>query len=323
MYKIWLGFVLVFSVVISAQEVLPSWNEGSVKKDIVSYVTGVIEKKGENFIPPEDRIAVFDNDGTLWSEQPAYFQFFFAMDRVKMLAPQHPEWRYTEPFKSVLANDINGVLKSGKKGLLQIVGATHAGMNAEQFGEIVKQWLKTAKHPTKHRRYTELVFQPMMELIRYLQENDFKVFIVSGGGIDFMRAFIPEIYGVPSERIIGSTGKVHFKDGQIIKDAKINFIDDKETKPVAIYYQIGKRPVAAFGNSDGDLEMLQYTDANRKYNTLKLYVHHTDAKREWAYDRRSDIGRFDKGLDYARRYHWEIVDMKKDWKVIYPFELTK
>jgi len=323
MYKIWLGFVLVFSVVISAQEVLPSWNEGSVKKDIVSYVTGVIEKKGENFIPPEDRIAVFDNDGTLWSEQPAYFQFFFAMDRVKMLAPQHPEWRYTEPFKSVLANDINGVLKSGKKGLLQIVGATHAGMNAEQFGEIVKQWLKTAKHPTKHRRYTELVFQPMMELIRYLQENDFKVFIVSGGGIDFMRAFIPEIYGVPSERIIGSTGKVHFKDGQIIKDAKINFIDDKETKPVAIYYQIGKRPVAAFGNSDGDLEMLQYTDANRKYNTLKLYVHHTDAKREWAYDRRSDIGRFDKGLDYARRYHWEIADMKKDWKVIYPFELTK
>jgi phosphoserine phosphatase len=317
------GFFLWVSVYATAQEVLPSWNEGKVKSSIINYVNEVTEKKSPDYIPVADRIAVFDNDGTLWSEQPAYFQFFFAIDKVKALAPQHPEWKTTEPFKSVLENNMSGIVKSGKAGLLKLVEASHSGMDAESFRAEVKAWIKTAQHPTKHRSYTDLVFQPMMELIAYFEANDFKVFVVSGGGIDFMRAFIPEVYGIPSERIIGSTGKVHYENGKIVKEPKIAFIDDKEMKPVAIYYHIGKRPVAAFGNSDGDLAMMQYTEANKDAKTLQLYVHHTDAKREWAYDRKSHIGQLDKGLDYAKIHHWTIADMKKDWKVIYPFELKK
>ncbi|HSR74343.1 MAG TPA: HAD family hydrolase, partial [Sulfurovum sp.] len=245
------------------------------------------------------------------------------MDRVKMLAPQHPEWKTTEPFRSVLENDIAGVMKSGENGLLALVNATHSGMDVETFKTEVKNWLKTAKHPTKKRPYTDLIYQPMMELIKYLEANHFKVYIVSGGGIDFMRAFVPEMYGIPEEHIIGSNGKVHYENGMIIKDDEINFIDDKETKPVAIYYTIGKRPVAAFGNSDGDFAMMLYTEANQKYKTLQLYVHHTDDKREFAYDRKSHIGRLDKGLDYAIENNWTVVDMKKEWKNIYSFELQK
>jgi len=264
---------------------------------------------------------VFDNDGTLWGEQPVYFQLFFAMDRVKALASEHPEWKTTEPFKSVLANDMHGVMKSGEHGLLQIVNATHSGMDVETFKEEVREWLKTAKHPTTNRPYTDLIYQPMMEVIRYLEANDFKVYIVSGGGIDFMRSFVPEMYGIPEEHIIGSSGKVHYEEGKIIKDNEIHFIDDKETKPLAIYRNIGKRPVAAFGNSDGDFAMMKYTEANKKYKTLELYVHHTDDKREVAYDRKSHIGKLDKGLDYGKEHNWTIVDMKNDWKVVYPFEL--
>ncbi len=306
-----------------AQDVLVSWNDGKAKTDIVSYVSAVTDRSGPDFIPAVDRIAVFDNDGTLWSEQPAYFQLFFAIDTVKALAPKHPEWKTTEPFKSVLENNMQGIIDSGKEGLLKIIAASHSGMDAATFRDEVNVWIKTAEHPTKHRPYTDLIFQPMMELIGYLEANNFKVFIVSGGGIDFMRAFIPEVYGIPSERIIGSTGKVHYENGKIIKEAKVNFIDDKEMKPVAIYYNIGKRPIAAFGNSDGDLAMMQYTEANQNAKTLQLYVHHTDAKREWAYDRKSHIGQLDKGLDYAKIHEWTIVDMEKDWKVIYPFELKK
>lgn len=302
---------------------LPSWNEGASKQAIVNYVSAVTKEGTEDFIPVKDRIVVFDNDGTLWSERPLYFQLYFTMDRVKMLAPQHPEWKTTEPFRSVLENDIAGVMKSGENGLLALVNATHSGMDVETFKTEVKNWLKTAKHPTKKRPYTDLIYQPMMELIKYLEANHFKVYIVSGGGIDFMRAFVPEMYGIPEEHIIGSNGKVHYENGMIIKDDEINFIDDKETKPVAIYYTIGKRPVAAFGNSDGDFAMMLYTEANQKYKTFQLYVHHTDNKREFAYDRKSHIGRLDKGLDYAIENNWTVVDMKKEWKNIYSFELQK
>ena len=323
MNKIVLTLFTLFTLCLQATEALPSWNDTTSKQSIINYVASVTHEGGADFIPVADRIAVFDNDGTLWGEQPLYFQLFFAMDRIKQMVSEHPEWKTTEPFKSVLENDIHGVMKSGEHGLLQIVNATHSGMDVETFQEEVQAWLKTAKHPTLNRPYTDLIYQPMMELIAYLEANDFKVYIVSGGGIDFMRAFVPHKYGIPQEYIIGSSGKVHYKEGKIIKDAAIYFIDDKETKPLAIYRKIGKRPVASFGNSDGDFAMMKYTEANTKYKTLQLYVHHTDDKREVAYDRKSHIGKFDKGLDYALKNNWTIVDMKNEWRVIYPFELQK
>lgn len=323
MYKIALVFLSFITLLLHANDPLPSWNEGVSKRNILNYVKQTTDSNSPDFIPVKDRIIVFDNDGTLWSERPVYFQLYFAMDRVKEIADQHPEWKTTEPFKSVLEDDKNGVMKHGEHGLVQIVNATHSGMDVETFQQEVKEWLASAKHPTLDRPYTDLIYQPMMELIRYLEANDFKVYIVSGGGIDFMRAFIPAFYDIPAEQIIGSSLKAHYKDGKIIKDNQINFIDDKETKPIGIYNNIGKRPVAAFGNSDGDFAMMLYTEANKKYKTLQLYVHHTDEKREWAYDRKSHIGRLDKGLDYARENNWTVVDMKNEWKVIYPFELKK
>jgi len=317
------ALLLGFSLFATAQDALPSWNEGQIKTNMTTFVKAVSDKNSPDYVDVKDRIAVFDNDGTLWAERPVYFQLYFAMDRVKALASEHPEWKTTEPYKSVLENDMAGVMKSGEHGLVTLVNATHSGMDVETFKSEVKEWLKTTKHPTKNRPYTDLIYQPMMELIKYLEANDFKVYIVSGGGIDFMRAFVPEMYGIPEEYIIGSMGKVHYKEGKIIKDDEIHFIDDKETKPVAIYRTIGKRPVAAFGNSDGDFAMMEYTEANKKHKTLQLYVHHTDDKREWAYDRKSHIGKLDKGLDYAKEHNWTIVDMKNEWKVVYPFELKK
>ena len=317
------GFLILVSTFATAQEVLPSWNEGKNKTNVVNYVQTVTDKKSADFIPEEDRIAVFDNDGTLWSEQPVYFQLFFAIDRVKALAPEHPEWKTTEPFKSVLENDMKSLMKSGKKGLLELLMVTHAGMSDEEFDAIVINWIKTAKHPTKKVHYSELVFQPMLELLDYLRANGFKTFIVSGGGIDFMRPWASEVYGIPSYQIIGSQIEVKYEDKKIVRVPKIRFIDDNAGKPVGIHYHIGKRPVAAFGNSDGDFDMMKYTEANKKYKTLELYVHHTDEKREWAYDRKSHIGKLDKGLDYAKSHDWTVVDMKNDWKVIYPFELGK
>ena len=309
--------------ILVAKDALPSWQDHTAKQSIIKYVSSVIKKGSKEFIPVQDRIAVFDNDGTLWSERPIYFQLQFAFDRVKTLAPQHPKWKKQEPFKSVLSDDLQGILKSGMKGLEEIVTASHGGMDVDTSQKLVKEWVGTAKNSKKNRHYNELIFQPMMELVSYLNQNDFTVYIVSGGGIDFMRAFIPEKYGIPKEHIIGSYGKAHFKDGKIIKDGGLVFNDDKSEKPVAIYRNIGKRPVMAFGNSDGDLEMLQYTDANKKYKTFQLYVHHTDDVREWAYDRKSMVGKFDKGLDYAKEHKWAMVDMKNDWRVIYPFELSK
>ena len=322
MSRILFSFILLFSLA-QAYDTLPSWNEGTSKNSIIAYVTSVTDAKSPDFIPVVDRIAVFDNDGTLWSEQPAYFQLFFAIDRVKALALQHPEWKTTQPFKAVLDGDMKALMKSGKKGLLELIMATHTGMSDEAFDAIVIDWIKTAKHPTKKVHYSELAFQPMLEVLDYLRANGFKTFIVSGGGIDFMRPWASEVYGIPSNQIIGSKLEVKYEDKKIVRVPKARFVNDKEGKPVGIHYHIGQRPIAAFGNSDGDFAMMEYTEANTKYKTLQLYVHHTDEKREWAYDRKSHIGKLDKGLDYASDNNWTIVDMKKDWKVIYPFELKQ
>ena len=300
---------------------LPSWNEGNTKQSIIDYVNEVTDESNPNFVKPEDRIATFDNDGTLWSEQPYYFQFQFALDRVKALAPEHPEWNDNPLFKAVLENDIKTVLSFGEHGLLELVMNTHSGMTTEEFSKIVKDWINTARHPKTNKLYKEMVYQPMLELLDYLRANGFKTFIVSGGGIDFMRPWTEEVYGIPSEQVVGSSGKVKFemRDGQpvLVKLPEINFIDDKEGKPIGIHQFIGKRPIAAFGNSDGDLQMLQWTAAGEG-KKLMVYIHHTDAEREWAYDRESSIGRLDKGLDEATEKVWTIVDMKNDWRKIYP-----
>ena len=305
---------------------LPSWNEGSTKKEILAYIDATTDKANHNFIPIEDRIATFDNDGTLWSEQPAYFQLFFAMDRVKAMAERHPEWKTNQPFKAVLENDMKALMKIGEQGLVKLVMATHAGMTTVEFEADVKAWIKTAKHPTKKVGYSKLVYQPMLELLLFLRANDFKTYVVSGGGVDFMRAFLTEIYGIPEEQIIGSRIKTKFdyNDGHpVIKRlAALDFIDDKEGKPLNIQKIIGKKPVFASGNSDGDLQMLQWTASN-EHKSFMLYLHHTDAEREWAYDRDSPIGKLDKGLDQAKKDGWTVIDMKEDWKIIYPFELTE
>jgi hypothetical protein len=304
---------------------LPSWNEGQTKEAIMSYVNAVITDGSANYIPIGDRIATFDNDGNLWSEQPAYFQLFFAIDRIKTLAPEHPEWKTTQPYQSVLENDMKTLMSYGEHGLLEIVMASHAGNTVSEFEQIVKEWLATAKHPRFDQPYNALVYQPMLELLDYLRANDFKTFIVSGGGIEFMRPWVEEVYGIPKDQVIGSSikTKYDYNDGNpvIRRLPELNFIDDKEGKPEGINQFIGKKPVFTSGNSDGDLQMLRWGDSNT-YSSFQLYVHHTDSIREWAYDRESSIGRLDKGLDEAIEKGWTVIDMKNDWKVVYPFELN-
>ena len=306
-----------------AADPLASWNDGPAKKSITEFVAKVTKEGSPDFVPPEERIATFDNDGTLWAEQPMYFQFLFAIDRVKALAPQHPEWKEKEPFASLLKGDMKTALAGGEHAFLEIVAATHSGMTTEEFDRIVREWLATAKHPKTARLYTEMVYQPMLELLAYLRGNGFKTFIVSGGGVEFMRAFADKVYGIPPEQVVGSTGKLKFelRDGGpvLLKLPEVQFIDDKEGKPVGIQMNIGRRPIAAFGNSDGDLQMLQWTAAGSGARFC-LYVHHDDATREWAYDRQSSIGRLDKGLDEAKVKGWTVVSMKDDWKRIFPFE---
>jgi len=303
---------------------LPSWNDGAAKTLITDFVARVTTPGGGEFVPVDERIATFDNDGTLWSEQPVYFEVAFAIDRIKAMAPQHPEWKTREPFRSVLANDRAVLARFGKKGMLQILAATHSGMTVATFETAVRDWLATARHPRFDRPYTDLVYQPMLELLAYLRANGFKTFVVSGGGIDFMRPWIPKVYGVPPEQIVGSSGVTKFEIGQdgvpvLMKLAKVDFVDDGPGKPVGINRFIGLRPVFAFGNSDGDQQMLEWTAAGNGARFMAL-VHHTDAEREWAYDRKSLVGRLDKAWDEAVRRGWLVVDMKQDWKVIYPFE---
>jgi phosphoglycolate phosphatase-like HAD superfamily hydrolase len=301
---------------------LPSWNGGPAKTAIVEFVEAVTTEGGVNYVPPDARIATFDNDGTLWAEQPIYFQFAFALDRIKALAPQHPEWQDTQPFKAVLEGDPQALAASGEKGLLEIIAATHAGMTTDEFSATVADWLATARHPRFDRPYTELVYQPMLELLAYLRESGFKTFIVSGGGVEFMRVFAERVYGIPPEQVVGSSGVVRLETGPdgrpvLMKEGKVEFVDDGPGKPVGINRFIGRRPVMAFGNSDGDLQMLQWTTAGDGPR-LGLIVHHTDAEREWAYDRDSHVGKLDQALDQADADGWTVVDMKNDWKTIFP-----
>ena len=308
---------------LKAADPLPSWRDGAAKQSIVTFVKDTTRKGSPDFVPVAERIAVFDNDGTLWSEQPMYFQAFFIFDRIKALAPEHPEWKTKEPFASVLRGDTKAALAGGEHALMEMAMATHAGMSTEEFDGIVREWAGTAKHPKTGRRFTEMVYQPMLEVLDYLRANGYKTYIVSGGGIEFMRPWAEAVYGIPPEQVIGSSIKTKFemRDGvpALMRLPELNFIDDKEGKPVGINQHIGRRPVAAFGNSDGDLQMLQWTAAG-KGRRFALYVHHTDGEREWAYDRDSHIGRLDKGLAEATSRGWTVVDMKQDWKRIYPFE---
>ena len=305
---------------------LPSWNDGNTKQAIIDYVLDVTNRESENFIPVSDRIATFDNDGNLWSEQPAYFQLLFAMDRIKALAPDHPEWKTQQPFKAVLENDMKELGKSGVHGILELVMASHADMTTTEFETIVKEWLATSKHPRFDKPFTDLIYQPMLELLQFLRDNDFKTFIVSGGGIEFMRPWVEEVYGIPPDQVVGSSIKTEYdynNGNPVIKRLpEMDFIDDGSGKPIGIHKFIGKKPVFASGNSDGDLQMMQWTASNN-YKSFMLYLHHTDADREWAYDRQSHFGRLDKGLDEAEGNGWTVIDMKKDWKLIYPYELIK
>ena len=320
-----LALTLIFGAltVVHAADPLASWNDGNAKQSILAFVEKVTTQDSPNFAPPAERIAVFDNDGTLWAEQPMYFQLVFALDRVKTLAPMHPEWKQEQPFKAVLENDLKTVLAGGEHALLELVMATHSGTTTDEFSQIVKDWLAKARHPKTGRPFTDMVYQPMLELLAYLRANGFKTYIVSGGGIEFMRPWTERIYGIPPEQVIGSSIKTEFKlrDGKpvLVRLPEINFIDDKAGKPVGINQHIGRRPIAAFGNSDGDLQMLQWT-AGGDGPRFALLVHHTDADREWAYDRKSSIGHLDKALDEAQAKGWTVVDMKHDWKIIFPFE---
>jgi phosphoserine phosphatase len=315
-----LALLLLANAAIAA-EPLPSWNQGPAKQSITEFVASVTDNGASTYVAPAERIAVFDNDGTLWSEQPVYFQLVFALDRVKALAPQHPEWKNTQPFKAALEGDLKTVMAGGEHALLELVMATHAGNTTEEFSQIVKDWLASAKHPKTGRPYTEMVFQPMLELLAYLRSNGFKTYIVSGGGIEFMRPWTEQVYGIPPEQVIGSSVKTEFemRDGipVLVRQPEINFINDKGGKPVGINQFIGRRPIATFGNSDGDLQMLQWSSAGTGLS-FGLIVHHTDAEREWAYDRNSHVGKLNKALDEAGNKGWTIVDMKKDWKTIYP-----
>jgi phosphoglycolate phosphatase-like HAD superfamily hydrolase len=318
-----LAVAAMISSVAAAADALPSWKEGKTKQAIVQFVKQATAKGGPKFVRPAERIAVFDNDGTLWAEQPIYFQLSFVLDRVKALAPQHPEWKDQEPFKSVLAGDIAGLSAAGMKGLLELIGITHGGMTSDEFDTTVKEWLAAEKHPRFKRPYTDLVYQPMLELLGYLRAKGFKTYIVSGGGIEFLRTFAEKVYGVPPEQVVGSSIKTKFevRDGKpvIARLPEIDFIDDKAGKPVGIQKFIGRRPLMAFGNSDGDFEMLEWTTTGPGPR-FGLIVHHDDAVREWAYDRDSHIGRLKRGLDEGSQRGWVIASMQRDWKRVFLFE---
>ena len=321
--------LLLFSLAVTggafaqATDPLPSWNDGATKQSILDFVAAVTREDSPDLVPPAERIATFDNDGTLWVEQPMYTQLAFALDRVTALAPLHPEWKEKQPFKAVLDGDMKTLSELGEPVMMELVMATHAGMTTDEFENIVRDWLSTARHPKFNRPYTDLVYQPMIELLAYLRANDFKTFIVSGGGVEFMRPWTEQIFGVPPEQVVGSSIKTRFQmRGDIpvlFRLPEISFIDDKAGKPVGINEFIGRRPLAAFGNSDGDLEMLQWTTkaGSRRFG---LIVHHTDAEREYAYDRKASFGRLDVALDAAAMNGWTVVDMKNDWKRVFKFQ---
>ncbi|OOV92853.1 HAD family hydrolase [Pseudomonas sp. MF4836] len=317
--------LLALPLLARATEPLPSWQDGPAKKSIIEFVEAVTTEGSKDYVKPAERIAVFDNDGTLWSEQPAYFQVLFAFDEIKRLAPQHPQWKTTQPFKAVLENDHKALAAAGMDGLLKIIGATHTGITTEAFIDNAKTWLSQARHPKTGKPYTDMIYQPMLEMLDYLRSQDFKTYIVSGGDTAFMRAFAETVYGIPPEQVIGSNfvtqWQVQGDQPSILRTAKLAHNDDGPGKPESIDSIIGRRPILAFGNSDGDLHMLQWTAAGSGKRFMGL-VHHTDAKREWAYDRQSSVGRLDKALDEAKKRGWTIVDMASEWRRIYPFEAS-
>jgi phosphoserine phosphatase len=318
-----LACLLLTSAALQAADPLASWNQGRPKAAILDFVARVTSPGGRDFVPEARRIAVFDNDGTLWCEHPMYVQLAFALDRTKTLAPHHPKWKEREPFAAVLKGDFKALMGGGEKGLVDLVMATHAGMTTEEFASLANDWLLRAKHPRYHRLYTECVYAPMLELLAFLRANGFKTYIVSGGGVELIRVFADRVYGVPPEQVIGSSIKTRFevRDGKpvLVREAAIDFIDDKAGKPIAINKFIGRRPLMAFGNSDGDFEMLEWTTAGTGPR-FGLIVHHTDAEREYAYDRLTLFGRLSRGLDEASKRGWVVVDMKRDWKRVFAFE---
>jgi len=307
--------------VVAAGDPLPSWKDTAPKKAIAEFVSRVTNRGSSDFVAPEARIAAFDNDGTLWAEQPMYFQMLFAIDRVKELAPQHPEWKSQEPFKNLLAGNTREFLAGGEKSVQAALAVSHAGMTTDEFVDTAKNWLRTAKHPKTGQPYTRMVYQPMLELLAYLRANGFKTYIVSGGGVEFMRAFAEEAYGIPPEQVIGSSGKLKYevRDGKpvLVKQPAVQMVDDREGKAISIQTIIGRRPIAAFGNSDGDQQMLEWTTAGPGAR-LAVLIHHDDAAREWAYDRKSPIGSLDKALDEANAKGWTVVSMRGDWKTVFP-----
>jgi hypothetical protein len=322
-----LVLVLALSGVATAEDPLPSWNDGAAKQAIIGFVAKVTKESSPDFVPPAERIATFDNDGTLWAEQPTYFQLLFALHRVGVLAPEHPEWKEKEPFASLLKGGVKGALAGGEPAIAEIIMVTHAGMTTDEFEKIVGDWIATAKHPVTKRPLTEMVYRPMLELLAYLRAEGFKTFIVSGGGIEFMRPWTERTYGIPPEQVVGSSIKTKFemRDGKpvLMRLPELNFIDDKTGKPVGIHEHIGRRPIAAFGNSDGDRQMLEYTAAGAGARFC-LLVHHDDAEREFAYGAESKIGTFSDALmSEARNAGWTVVSMKNDWKGIFPAAGTK
>jgi hypothetical protein len=313
--------VLVFATPVAAEsDPLPSWNDGATKQAIVSFVQKVTDPQGDGYVEPDDRIATFDNDGTLWGERPMYVQLAFVLYRVKALAPEHPEWKDKQPFKAALEGDMKTLAASGKKGILELMMATHAGMSPAEFQTIASDWLATAKDQRFERGYTGLVYQPMLELLSYLRDKGFTTYIVSGGGIEFLRNFSEPVYGIPPAQVVGSSIKTKYEvvDGvpTLVRLPEMNFIDDKDGKPIGINQHIGQRPIAAFGNSDGDFQMLDWTTSGEGPR-LGLIVHHTDAEREYAYDRDSSFGHLDKALVAAPDKGWVVVDMKNDWEEIF------
>jgi len=328
MKRLLLGFLLA-CLAVSARgqnaEPLASWNEGAAKAAIVSFVKAVSDKKSKNYVPAAERIAVFDNDGTLWSEQPLYFQFVFMLDQVKAAAPKHPEWKDNPAFQALAKQDHEALAKLGHKPVLELMGQANSGMTVGEYDKTIRDWLASARHPKFKRPYTNLVFKPMQELLAYLRANGFKTFIVSGGSVEFMRPWVEKAYGIPPEQVVGSQQEVKFemRDGKpvLLRGPNFVFMDDGPGKPVGIYRQIGRRPIAAFGNSDGDLQMLQVTAAGEG-RRLMLIVHHDDAEREYAYDRQSHVGKLDKAWDEAKAKNWIVVSMKSDWKKIFSFERT-
>jgi len=308
--------LMLFTAPLRAANPLPSWHESPTKTRITTFVNRICDRQNPDYVKPADRIAVFDNDGTMWSEKPLYFQLLFVFHRIKVMAPNHPKWKTTQPFKAVIENDHKSLSACGMEGIMTLVAATHTDISENDFTHSVQEWADQSRHPRFQRPFTELTFMPMLELLAYLTENDFSCFIVSGGGTGFMRALLPEIYHIPTWRILGSYPKTDFNNGEIVHLPENAFINNGPNKPIAIYRQIGKKPIFACGNSDGDLEMLQYA-ATGAGPSLELFIHHTDATREYAYDRKSRIGTLDQGLDYAREHNWVVVNMKKDWKNIY------